>query len=315
MLHAVIMAGGSGTRFWPKSRRNRPKQLLRLYGDASMLQQTVDADRAAGRSPTGPGSSPGPTRPRRSARSCRACRRERRGRALPARHGRVRRPGGVDRRQAGPRRHDDRHAGRPRHPARRDVPDDRQGRRRGHRRRPDGLRHLRRSSRPGPRPATATSSAASRWARPRGSRCTRSSSSARSPTGRPPSGSWPKAGSPGTPGSSSGRPERSSTPWPSTGPSSPRPSTASAQSLGTSEEARDHRPRVSVDGEGADRQGRDGEGPERPRPRSRLRLERRRRLAGPDRTRPARRPRQHDPGLGHAPSRPREASSSPTTAA
>jgi mannose-1-phosphate guanylyltransferase len=41
MLHAVIMAGGSGTRFWPKSRRHRPKQLLRLYGDASMLQQTV----------------------------------------------------------------------------------------------------------------------------------------------------------------------------------------------------------------------------------------------------------------------------------
>ncbi len=42
MLHAVIMAGGSGTRFWPKSRRDRPKQLLRLYGDRSMLQQTVD---------------------------------------------------------------------------------------------------------------------------------------------------------------------------------------------------------------------------------------------------------------------------------
>ena len=41
MLHAVIMAGGSGTRFWPKSRRNRPKQLLNLHGDASMLQQTV----------------------------------------------------------------------------------------------------------------------------------------------------------------------------------------------------------------------------------------------------------------------------------
>src|SRR3954469_5496728 len=41
MLHAVIMAGGSGTRFWPKSRRNRPKQLLRLYGDSTMLQQTV----------------------------------------------------------------------------------------------------------------------------------------------------------------------------------------------------------------------------------------------------------------------------------
>ena len=42
MLHAVVMAGGSGTRFWPKSRRNRPKQLLRLHGDASMLQQTVE---------------------------------------------------------------------------------------------------------------------------------------------------------------------------------------------------------------------------------------------------------------------------------
>jgi mannose-1-phosphate guanylyltransferase len=41
MLHAVVMAGGSGTRFWPKSRRNAPKQLLRLYGDATMLQQTV----------------------------------------------------------------------------------------------------------------------------------------------------------------------------------------------------------------------------------------------------------------------------------
>ncbi len=41
MIHAIIMAGGSGTRFWPKSRRDRPKQLLRLHGEASMLQQTV----------------------------------------------------------------------------------------------------------------------------------------------------------------------------------------------------------------------------------------------------------------------------------
>ncbi|QDV36709.1 mannose-1-phosphate guanylyltransferase [Tautonia plasticadhaerens] len=41
MLHAVIMAGGSGTRFWPKSRRDRPKQLLRLHGDATMIQQTL----------------------------------------------------------------------------------------------------------------------------------------------------------------------------------------------------------------------------------------------------------------------------------
>ena len=41
MLYAVVMAGGSGTRFWPKSRRSRPKQLLNLFGDESMLQQTV----------------------------------------------------------------------------------------------------------------------------------------------------------------------------------------------------------------------------------------------------------------------------------
>ncbi len=41
MLYAVVMAGGSGTRFWPKSRRDRPKQLLRLFGETTMLQETV----------------------------------------------------------------------------------------------------------------------------------------------------------------------------------------------------------------------------------------------------------------------------------
>ena len=41
MLHVVVMAGGSGTRFWPKSRRNRPKQLLSLSGEGTMIQQTV----------------------------------------------------------------------------------------------------------------------------------------------------------------------------------------------------------------------------------------------------------------------------------
>ncbi len=40
--YAVIMAGGSGTRFWPASRRNRPKQLLSFgSGDASLLEATV----------------------------------------------------------------------------------------------------------------------------------------------------------------------------------------------------------------------------------------------------------------------------------
>lgn len=41
MLHAVIMAGGSGTRFWPASRKLTPKQLLPLAGERSMLQDTV----------------------------------------------------------------------------------------------------------------------------------------------------------------------------------------------------------------------------------------------------------------------------------
>jgi mannose-1-phosphate guanylyltransferase len=38
----VILAGGSGTRFWPRSRRARAKQVLALDGDRSMLQQTVE---------------------------------------------------------------------------------------------------------------------------------------------------------------------------------------------------------------------------------------------------------------------------------
>jgi mannose-1-phosphate guanylyltransferase len=41
MLHAVIMAGGSGTRFWPESRNALPKQLLRLVGKKTMIQATV----------------------------------------------------------------------------------------------------------------------------------------------------------------------------------------------------------------------------------------------------------------------------------
>jgi mannose-1-phosphate guanylyltransferase len=40
-LFAVIMAGGSGTRFWPASRKMRPKQLLPLAGRESLLRQTI----------------------------------------------------------------------------------------------------------------------------------------------------------------------------------------------------------------------------------------------------------------------------------
>jgi len=42
MQYAVIMAGGVGTRFWPSSRKAKPKQFLNLVGDKSMLQYTVE---------------------------------------------------------------------------------------------------------------------------------------------------------------------------------------------------------------------------------------------------------------------------------
>jgi mannose-1-phosphate guanylyltransferase len=42
MLHAMIMAGGGGTRFWPRSRAARPKQFLTLAGDRTLLQQACD---------------------------------------------------------------------------------------------------------------------------------------------------------------------------------------------------------------------------------------------------------------------------------
>ena len=42
MLHAIVMAGGSGTRFWPASRAALPKQLLPLAGAKTLLEDTVD---------------------------------------------------------------------------------------------------------------------------------------------------------------------------------------------------------------------------------------------------------------------------------
>lgn len=41
-VYGLILAGGRGTRFWPKSRRHTAKQVLRLFGDRSLIQQTVD---------------------------------------------------------------------------------------------------------------------------------------------------------------------------------------------------------------------------------------------------------------------------------
>ncbi len=42
MIHAVVMAGGKGTRFWPLSRENRPKQVLPVVGEKTMIQETVE---------------------------------------------------------------------------------------------------------------------------------------------------------------------------------------------------------------------------------------------------------------------------------
>lgn len=42
MLHALIMAGGGGTRFWPRSRQRRPKQFLALTGERTLIQMALD---------------------------------------------------------------------------------------------------------------------------------------------------------------------------------------------------------------------------------------------------------------------------------
>lgn len=40
-LYCLIMAGGSGTRFWPRSKVAKPKQYLNIFGDDSLLQSTI----------------------------------------------------------------------------------------------------------------------------------------------------------------------------------------------------------------------------------------------------------------------------------
>ncbi|HRN26569.1 MAG: mannose-1-phosphate guanylyltransferase [Ignavibacteriaceae bacterium] len=41
-FYAVIMAGGVGSRFWPRSKKKLPKQLLQIFGDDTMIQATVN---------------------------------------------------------------------------------------------------------------------------------------------------------------------------------------------------------------------------------------------------------------------------------
>ncbi len=42
MIYAIILAGGKGERFWPKSRENRPKQLLSLVAEKTMVEETIE---------------------------------------------------------------------------------------------------------------------------------------------------------------------------------------------------------------------------------------------------------------------------------
>ena len=46
MIHAVIMVGGAGTRLWPVSRRSRPKQMMKVGSDVSLLDGTFARARA-----------------------------------------------------------------------------------------------------------------------------------------------------------------------------------------------------------------------------------------------------------------------------
>src|SRR6202142_4526161 len=41
-LYGLILGGGRGTRFWPRSRRTNAKQVLKFFGDRTLIQQTVD---------------------------------------------------------------------------------------------------------------------------------------------------------------------------------------------------------------------------------------------------------------------------------
>ena len=41
-MYHVILAGGSGSRFWPKSRKDAPKQLLKILGDETMIRMTYN---------------------------------------------------------------------------------------------------------------------------------------------------------------------------------------------------------------------------------------------------------------------------------
>ena len=42
MNHVLLLAGGSGTRFWPKSRKRLPKQFLSIIGEEPLIVSTIN---------------------------------------------------------------------------------------------------------------------------------------------------------------------------------------------------------------------------------------------------------------------------------
>ncbi len=143
MLHAVIMAGGGGTRFWPRSRKARPKQFLTLTGDRSLLQLALD--RIEGLAPpertwviTGEA-----YRAETAEAAADPAGRPHRRRAVRPRHRPLHRPRRrLDRARRPRRRHAD-DAGRSRHRAGAGVPPRRPGRRADRRGTPVGAGHVR----------------------------------------------------------------------------------------------------------------------------------------------------------------------------
>ena len=214
MLHAIIMAGGTGTRFWPASRNDSPKQMLELVGGETMIRQTVD--RLGDLVP--PERRLVVTNRRLVDAMRRAVARVAGGgdrrRAVQARHGALHRAGGAvgEPRRSG--RDDGRDAGRPCDPPGREVSGrDPPGGGAGRRRRPAGLSRLASSRRTRPRSSATSSAAKPIDAAADDGSLPRSSSTAsrKSRTPRPPGSTSSRANTIGTPASSSGGRRRFST--------------------------------------------------------------------------------------------------------
>ena len=184
MLHAMIMAGGGGTRFWPRSRQARPKQFLTLQRRPHAAAGHGGPHRRAGAAGAARGSSPAAsTAPRPSSSSRAAGGPQVVGEPCGRDTAAVHRPRGGAHRPRRPRRDDHGHAGRPRHRAGAGVPPGRPRRRAVRRRLPRLRCSPSASSRRSPRTGYGYIHAASRPARGRAcSVCSVHASSRRSPT-------------------------------------------------------------------------------------------------------------------------------------